>query len=63
MVSPTLHRIEEATVVQEVTAAGFKLAGESDVLRNPADDHTKKVLDPSIRRKTDQFILMLKKPG
>ena len=62
-VSPTLHRIEEATVVQEVTAAGFKLAGESDILRNPADDHTKKVFDPSIRWKTDRFILMFKKPG
>jgi predicted methyltransferase len=60
--SPILHRIEEATVVQEVTAAGFKLAGESDILRNPADDHTKKVFDPSIRWKTDQFILMFRKP-
>jgi predicted methyltransferase len=60
--SPTLHRIEQATVVQEVTAAGFKLAGESDILRNPADDHTKKVFDPSIRWKTDQFILMFRKP-
>ena len=60
--SPKLHRIEEATVVQEVTAAGFKLAGESDVLRNPADDHTKVVFDPSIRWKTDQFILMFRKP-
>jgi predicted methyltransferase len=61
--SPTLHRIEEATVVQEVTAAGFKLAGESDILRNPADDHTKKVFDPSIRWKTDQFVLMFRKPA
>jgi predicted methyltransferase len=61
--SPKLHRIEEATVVQEVTAAGFKLAGESDVLRRPADDHTKVVFDPSIRWKTDQFVLMFKKPG
>lgn len=61
--SPTLHRIEEATVIQEVTAAGFTLAGESDILRNPADDHTKAVFDPSIRWKTDQFILMFRKPG
>jgi predicted methyltransferase len=61
--SPTLHRIEEATVVQEVTAAGFKLAGESDILRNAADDHTKKVFDPSIRWKTDQFVLMFRKPA
>jgi len=60
--SPTLHRIEEATVIQEVTAAGFTLAGESDILRNPADDRSKKVFDPSIRMKTDQFILKFRKP-
>jgi predicted methyltransferase len=41
-----LHRIDEATVVQEVTAAGFKLVSRSDLLRNPADDHTKKMFDP-----------------
>jgi predicted methyltransferase len=61
--SPKLHRIEEATVVQEVTAAGFKLAGESDILRHPGDDHSKVVFDPSIRWKTDQFILMFRKPA
>jgi predicted methyltransferase len=60
--SPKLHRIEKATVIKEVTAAGFKLAGESDILHNPADDHTKVVFDPSIRFKTDQFILRFVKP-
>ena len=61
--SPTLHRIEKATVIHEVTAAGFRLVGESDVLANPADDHTKIIFDPSIRLKTDQFILKFRKPG
>ncbi len=60
--SPTLHRIEKATVISEVTAAGFKLIGESDILKNPADDHTKIVFDPSIRFHTDQFILKFQKP-
>jgi predicted methyltransferase len=60
--SPKLHRIDEAMVVKEVTAAGFKRIGESDVLRNPADDHTKPVFDPAIRMKTDQFILVFQKP-
>jgi predicted methyltransferase len=60
--SPTLHRIDEATVVKEVTAAGFELLSKSDLLRNPADDHTKKVFDPSIRMQTDQFILTFRKP-
>lgn len=61
--SPTLHRIDKATVISEVTAAGFKLVGESNVLANPADDHAKRVFDPSIRWKTDQFILKFQKPG
>jgi predicted methyltransferase len=58
----TLHRIDEATVKQEVEAAGFKLVAESNVLRNPADNHSLKVFDPSIRGKTDQFILKFRRP-
>lgn len=58
----TLHRIDEATVKQEVLAAGFKLASESNVLRNKDDAHTLKVFDPAIRHKTDQFILVFRKP-
>jgi predicted methyltransferase len=58
----TLHRIDEAAVKQEVEAAGFKLAGESSVLRNPADDHKSKVFDASVKGKTDQFILKFRKP-
>ena len=58
----TLHRIDEASVKSEVEAAGFKLAGESDALHNPADDHTKKIFDPAIRAHTDQFILKFRKP-
>ena len=58
----TLHRIDEATVEAEVEAAGFKLAGESDVLRNPADDRSKKIFDPAIRGRTDQFVLRFRKP-
>lgn len=58
----TLHRIDPAQVKKEVLAAGFVFAGESKVLRNPADDHTKLVFDPSIRGKTDQFIFKFRKP-
>ena len=57
-----IHRIEKAQVIKEVTAAGFKLAGESDLLAHPADDHTKNVFDPAVRMKTDQFILKFRKP-
>lgn len=58
----TLHRIDEAVVKSEVAAAGFELAGESNILRNKDDAHTLKVFDPSIRHKTDQFILIFRKP-
>lgn len=60
--SPKLHRIDKATVIQEVTAAGFRLAGESDLLHNAADDRLKVVFDPSIRWHTDQFILKFVRP-
>ena len=61
--SPTLHRIDKTTVIEEVTAAGFRLAGESDALHSASDDHTLKVFDPKVRWKTDQFILKFTKPG
>jgi len=59
----TLHRVDEDAVKKEVEAAGFVLDGESDALRNKADDRTTKVFDPAIRGKTDQFILRFKKPA
>ena len=58
----TLHRIDEASVKSEVEAAGFKLEGESDLLRNAGDPRTANVRDPTIRGKTDQFILKYRKP-
>ena len=59
----TLHRIDPETVKTEVLAAGFKLAGSSDLLHQAGDDHTLKVFDPAIRGKTDQFILKFRKPA
>jgi predicted methyltransferase len=58
----TLHRIDPDAVKKEVESVGFKLSGESDLLKNPDDPHTAKVFDPSIRGKTDQFILKFTKP-
>jgi predicted methyltransferase len=57
-----LHRIDPAMVEAEVEAAGFKFDGESEVLANPADDHSKMVLETSILGKTDQFMLRFRKP-
>jgi predicted methyltransferase len=58
----TLHRIDEAAVKSEVVAAGFTLDGESDLLHNAGDSRTANVRDPTIRGKTDQFILIFRKP-
>ena len=58
-----MHRIDEALVKSEVTKAGFVIDGETDVLRNPEDSRSQNVFDPSIRGKTDQFVLRFRKPG
>jgi predicted methyltransferase len=58
----TLHRIDEETVKQEAKAAGFELAGESDILRNKDDPHTGKVFEAPIQGHTDQFLLKFRKP-
>ncbi len=59
----TLHRIDPASVREEVTAAGFVFVGESRILANPADDHSKPVFDKSIQGHTDQFIYKFRKPA
>jgi predicted methyltransferase len=59
----TLHRIDPAQIRKELRAAGFIFAGESSVLRNPADDHRLRVFDPSIRGRTDQIVLKFRKPA
>ena len=58
----TLHRIEESVVKDQLTKAGFVLEAESDILSNPDDRRTANVFDPSIRGKTDQFMLRFRKP-
>ncbi|QRN97805.1 class I SAM-dependent methyltransferase [Archangium violaceum] len=61
----TLHRIEEQLVRDEVLAAGFQLAGESDVWRNPEDarDWNSSPGAAGERRGTsDRFALKFVKP-
>ena len=56
------HRIDPAQIKSLAAAAGLVLETESDILRNPADDGTKNVFDPEIRGKTDQALLIFRKP-
>ena len=58
----TTHRIDAARVKADLTAAGFRLVGESQVLRNAADDRTRIVFDPSVKGKTDQFVYVFQRP-
>ena len=57
-----LHRIDPATVKADFKRAGFVLDGESDMFRNPADDHSKIVFDPALRGHTDRMVLRFRKP-
>lgn len=56
----TLHRIDPAAVVQQVTSAGFMLEGESDVLHNPADPHD--VSPREVEPTSDKFALRFRRP-
>lgn len=62
-VTESLHRIDQAQVVRELTAVGFVLEQESQVLRNPADNRSERVFESDIRGRTDQFVLRFRKPA
>lgn len=57
-----LHRIEGVSVIEEITAAGFVLDRESDMLANPDDPLNISVFSPDIRRQTDRFVYLFRKP-
>jgi predicted methyltransferase len=57
-----LHRIPKHFLLEDAKEAGFVVDGESDILAHAADDHTRMVFDPTLRGKTDQFVVRLRKP-
>jgi len=57
-----LHRIDPAVIKADFKRAGFVLEAESNLLRNPADDHSKLVFDPSVRGNTDRVVYRFRKP-
>lgn len=61
-VAETHHRIERSVVVDEVTAAGFRLSDESLVLENPDDPLDVLVFDKTVRDRTHKFALAFRKP-
>jgi predicted methyltransferase len=58
----SLHRIDPEVIVRTVTAVGFVLEAESNLLRNASDNHELVVFDPAIRGRTDQVVLKFRKP-
>ncbi|MEX0709221.1 MAG: hypothetical protein WD078_14780 [Woeseia sp.] len=59
----SLHRIEKSKVIETAEAAGFVVEGDSDLLSNPDDDHTKGVFSEGLRGNTDRLLLKLRKPA
>jgi predicted methyltransferase len=58
-----LHRIDPAVLRADFERAGFKLEAESNLLRNPADDHSLPVFDEKIRGRTDRAVFRFRKPA
>jgi predicted methyltransferase len=56
--SGTLHRVEEAFVIKEVEAAGFKVAAHGEFLHNPEDPRDQ--AEPPFKK--DEFVLKFVKP-
>jgi len=57
-----LHRIDVKIVEDQLLAAGFKLAEESNILAHPEDDRTKMVFTPGLRGITDRALFIFRKP-
>ena len=55
------HRMDEAVAKNELTAAGFKLDAEGELLRNPADNRAGSNSE-SGHFVSDRFMLRMKRP-
>lgn len=56
------HRIDPAVIRADFERAGFVFDGESNLLRNPQDDRSVNVFEPSIRGRTDRVVYRFRKP-
>lgn len=56
----TLHRIGKEVIVDEVSAAGFNLVSDSNILDNPGDDRSALVF--TVRGQTARALLVFQKP-
>ena len=58
----TLHRMDVQIIRDELPAAGFELAEESDILAHPEDDRTGMVFTQGLRGITDRALFIFRKP-
>jgi len=58
-----LHRISKQDVMDLIAGTGFVIEADSELLANPADDHTQMVFGKDMRGDTDRFLLKLRKPA
>ena len=58
-----LHRIETATIISLLKQAGFVVEESSDLLANPADDHSLSIFDDGLRYHTDRVLIRARKPN
>jgi predicted methyltransferase len=58
----SVHRIGAEVIVEEVTAAGFELDVDSDLLAQPDDDPTSPIFAPGTRGMTDRAVFIFSKP-
>jgi predicted methyltransferase len=56
LTSQNLHRIDPQRIKADLADSCFEFDGEINVLRNPADDHSKPMFDPEVRGRTDRVV-------
>ena len=59
----SLHRMDMQLALEALTAAGFQFEAEGDIYARSDDPRDANVFDDSIRGRTDQFLLRLRKPA
>jgi predicted methyltransferase len=58
-----LHRMDLSAARAVLVKAGFAIEAESDLLRNPADDHTRGPTDASLDGNSDRFLIKARRPN
>ena len=56
-----LHRIDPARVRSDLDNECFEFVGESDVLRNPGDNHELPMFNEKVQGKTDRFVYLFRR--